>query len=512
MRRDFLLVGDPRRLHRMQRGDLGLVDRLVAGDGQRADPLLLDDAGGLHQLLRRDGLLLDGAIADDLARQPLFLRGEAIGDDRAVAGDFRGFGGEPRGDIGLLDRTPLRDVEARNPLLVGDPVSADGRFLRDPGALGGFARGDFGGLQRPQLLDLALADLAVGGDAGLLDQLVIGDPRLLHRLARGDLGLVDGLAALDLALADVALGGDPRLADGALIADPRFLDFLARVDLGLLGLGVAHRALAGDFGALHGAAHLDVALLLQSRQFALALDLERLLLRLEIARADLDHRILLDVVARLAPALDLLDQMGQALGVEAVRGVEILQVGLVEIGQRHQFQFEPVLGQRLGGGLLDLGEIDPALLVHVLHRHFGGDRADRRDELARQQLVQRLRLHGAPAERRGRERHRLGGGADADVEVGVDVDPHPVAGDDGVVLAAMHPHLQHVHVDRRDVVDERQHEGAGIDHHFFAGKAGTDERRLLRRAPVKPVHQIDDDRDHDDRDDQPENERSDQLA
>ena len=78
-------------LHRMQRGDLGLVDRLVAGDGRRADPLLLDDAGGLHQFLRGDDLLLDGAVADDLARQPLFLRGEAIGGDRAVAGDFARF-------------------------------------------------------------------------------------------------------------------------------------------------------------------------------------------------------------------------------------------------------------------------------------------------------------------------------------------------------------------------------------------------------------------------------------
>ena len=94
---------------------------------------------------------------------------------------------------------------------------------------------------------------------------------------------------------------------------------LARGDLRLLGLGLAQGPLARDFGALHGAAHLDVALLLEARGLAFALDIERLPLGLEIAGADQDHRFLLDVVAQLAPGLDVLDQAGQAFGVEAVR-------------------------------------------------------------------------------------------------------------------------------------------------------------------------------------------------
>ena len=110
------------------------------------------------------------------------------------------------------------------------------------------------------------------------------------------------------------------------------LDLLARRDLGLLGLGLAQRALARDLGALHGAADLDVALLLEPRGLALALDVERLPLGFEVAGADPDHRVLLDVVAQLAPRLDLLDQPGQAFGVEAVRGVEVFEVGLVEVG------------------------------------------------------------------------------------------------------------------------------------------------------------------------------------
>ena len=54
------------------------------------------------------------------------------------------------------------------------------------------------------------------------------------------------------------------------------------------------------------------------------------------------------------------------------------------------------------------------------------------------------------------------------------------------------------------VVDDRQHEGAAVDHHPLAEQAGAHEGHLLRRAAIEPVHQIDDDRDDDDRDDQPE--------
>ena len=110
------------------------------------------------------------------------------------------------------------------------------------------------------------------------------------------------------------------------------LDLLAGGDLRLLGLGLAQGALARHLGTLQRAALLDVALLLEPRGLALPLDVERLLLGLEVARADADHRVLLDVVAQLAALLDLLDQLGQAFGIEPVRRVEELQVGLVEIG------------------------------------------------------------------------------------------------------------------------------------------------------------------------------------
>ena len=180
--------------------------------------------------------------------------------------------------------------------------------------------------------------------------------------------------------------------------DARLLDLLARGDLRLLGLGVAQRALAREFGALHGAAHFDVALLVQPRGLAFALDVERLALGFEVAGADQDHRFLLDVVAQLAPRLDLLDQLRQAFGVEAVRGVEVFEVGLVEVGDRDRLKLEAVLRQPFGGRLLHPRDVIAALLVHLLHGHLGRDRAQRRDELAGEQRVQPLRLHGAAAQ------------------------------------------------------------------------------------------------------------------
>ena len=191
-------------------------------------------------------------------------------------------------------------------------------------------------------------------------------------------------------------------------------------------------------------------------------------------------------------------------------GLKIFEIGLVEIGDRDRFQLEAVLGQRLGGGRLDAGDIFAALLVHLLHGHFGGDRADGGDELAGEQGMQLLRLQRAASERRRGDRDGFARRLHADIEIGLDVDAHAVAGDDGVLPRARDAHRQHVHVDRRVVVDEGQHEGAAIDHDAFAEEAGADEGDLLRRAVIEPVDDVNDDDDRDDRDDQPEDQLTNQ--
>ena len=91
------------------------------------------------------------------------------------------------------------------------------------------------------------------------------------------------------------------------VRDAGFLDLLARGELGLLGLGVAYCPFAREFGSLHGAAHLDIALLVQPRGLAFALDVEGLALRFKVSGADQDHQFLFNVVAQLPARLDFLD-------------------------------------------------------------------------------------------------------------------------------------------------------------------------------------------------------------
>ena len=344
---------------------------------------------------------------------------------------MRSFSVASRAAISASSTARVRSISRRrvsSSLTMRDSVTA--RSCRMRAFSTDFARLDLRLLDRARPLDLVLAHFALGGDARGVDRALVLDARLFDALARGDLDFLDRTRALDLLLPDLALGGDARFADRLLVGDARLFDRLASGNLRLLGLGLAQRALARDLGPLHRAPHLDVALLREAGRLAVALDVERLPLGLEVAGADLDHRILFDVVAQLAAVLDVLHQAGQTLGVETVRGVEEFEIGLVEVGDRDRLELEAVLGQRLWARGFHARDIFAALLVHLLHRHLGGDRAQRGDELAGQQSMQPLGLERAPAERRGGDRHRLARGLDADIEVGLDVDAHAVAGDD----------------------------------------------------------------------------------
>jgi hypothetical protein len=267
-------------------------------------------------------------------------------------------------------------------------------------------------------------------------------------------------------------------------------------------------ALADEVGALRRALHLDLALLREPRALELAVDVQRLALGLQVLVADLDHRVLLDVVADLLAPLDLLGQPRQALRVERVRRVEVLHRGLVELGQRHRLELQAVLQQVAGDHRAHALDVLPALLVQLLHRHLGGHRAQRVDELALDQLLELVGLHRARAQRLRGRRDRLGRGLDTHVELRHHVDPHPVLGDQRLVATARDLEPQRVHVDRDHVVDDRQHHRAAVHHHLLAPEAGPHERTLLRAAQVEPVEQPDDDRDDDRDDDQAQDEAS----
>ena len=223
-------------------------------------------------------------------------------------------------------------------------------------ALGRLARAD----QLDRLLPLGHLDLARGEHLLLGGDCVgprrvggcLGDALRLAFLRDRDrpllLGELERHAPLDLGGLDSALLADSLLLDRLLGADPRRVDRLLGRDLRALALLLALRPLGLQLGALAGAGDLDLALLAEARVLALAVDLERELFRLEVLVADRDQRVLLDVVPLLLALLDRLGQPRQALGVEGVARVEELHAGLVELGQRHRFELEAVLGQVLG--------------------------------------------------------------------------------------------------------------------------------------------------------------------
>ena len=392
---DRFFLRDSGRFDRLTRRDVGRLDRPVARDFERADRalpaqcasprstsraampasstvwlraisservacsaamrsaariLLARDLRRLDRLLSGDLRLLDRPRARDFQRARALVGRDPLGVDRRHLRNAQLLGRLARGDLGFLERARAFDLAPARLLFVDDARFGHRAFLQDARLLDDFARLDLRLFDRAGALDLGLSDLALGSDARGIDRTLVGDARLLDSLARRDLDLLDRARALDFLLPDLALGGDARFADRLLVGDARLFDRLARGDLRLLGFGLAQRALAGDLGPLHGALHLDVALLGEPSRLAVALDVQRLPLGLEIAGADLDHRILFDVVAQLAPLLDVLHQAGQAFGVEAVRRIEEFEIGLVEIGDRDRFQLEAVLRQRLGRG------------------------------------------------------------------------------------------------------------------------------------------------------------------
>jgi hypothetical protein len=138
------------------------------------------------------------------------------------------------------------------------------------------------------------------------------------------------------------------------------------------------------------AAHLDFAFLFQPGNIPDRGLISKLFLSgFEVLALDLDAGVLLDIVAQLLARLDLLGQLGQTFGVEGVVGVEVLDAGLVEPGQRDRFQLQPVHRQIVGGDLLHLLHEVGALFVQLVHGHARRDRTQRIDELAFDEVLER---------------------------------------------------------------------------------------------------------------------------
>ncbi len=276
------------------------------------------------------------------------------------------------------------------------------------------------------------------------DDLLLLDGRRLERLLPVDLGGLHDLVLVDLGGLLALLRGDLRLALGALLGREGDGDGLLLLDAGgldrlllLVGGQVAGLLLdvdgLGRLGALLGGVLADLARLVGLGLLLLLLQLQLPHARLDVLGLDLVVLLALDLVGLLAVGLDRLGDGAQALGVEDVVLVELLDGDHREAGDGHVLQREAVLLELLGEGGLDvLGEL-LALAVQRHERLHGGHRAQRVGELALDEGADGVLVEVAVAERARRGEYVLGQGLHLDVELGRDVGLDLVAGDERVL-------------------------------------------------------------------------------
>ena len=191
-------------------------------------------------------------------------------------------------------------------------------------------------------------------------------------------------------------------------------------------------------------------------------------------------------------------RLGQAFGVEEVLRVEEFDVGLVELGQRHRFQFEPVrLHVGLDRRLHVLDEI-AALFLQLQDGHGRRHRTQAVDEFRLDLVAQRFGVVGQRAQRLARERDALVVGTNAHVELGDDVDAQAVLGDQGFPLLALDCQPQRLQIDAGIGVEDRQDHGAAVEHDLLAAEAGAHEGLVAGGALVEDGE--DDPEDDDQRD------------
>jgi hypothetical protein len=190
------------------------------------------------------------------------------------------------------------------------------------------------------------------------------------------------------------------------------------------------------------------------------------------------------------------------MGVEEIGRVEMLDVALVEPGQRHRFKFETIVLVVGTNGVLHRFDEGRALLLQFLEIHGGGDRTQAVDEFGLDQFAQLSGVVGAVAERLRGQRDRGHVGFDADVELGADIDAHAILGDQRIRAAARDFQPQRFQVDRSRRMENRKYQGAAVEHDLLAAEAGADIGFVTCRAPIElrqhqPDNEDDDDADGD---------------
>ena len=236
----------------------------------------------------------------------------------------------------------------------------------------------------------------------------------------------------------------------------------------------------------------DVALLRKLRFLLLAVDLKRLLSRLQILLRDGD----LSVADRQVPLLALgfrdLGEGSQAFSVERIVRVEVLGVGLVELGERSAFQFKAVELKFARHGLLDTLDEIGALFLQIGQHHGGSDRAQGIDELRFHEFTQLIGFVGAIAQGLRGKRNGLLIGLNTHIELDTDIDAHTILGDHRFGILAPHVEAQCLQIDPADRLEHRQDDRTAIEHHLLPAEASPNVGAILFGSGIQTRdHQTD---------------------
>ena len=122
--------------------------------------------------------------------------------------------------------------------------------------------------------------------------------------------------------------------------------------------------------------------------------------------------------------------------------------------------------------------------MHLLQRHLRGDRPESRSKATFQQIPSSIRLQSPAAQGLSGGTDGLARRANFYEELGDHIDAHTVLGDERLRFAPLHfdPHHRHIH--RRDVMQDRNDEGAAAYDDFFAAKTRPDEGGFLGRSLI----------------------------
>ena len=179
---------------------------------------------------------------------------------------------------------------------------------------------------------MSLADFLLTGHTFALDLLARLQPFLFKLASRVHLGDVSFGSALDGKRFHFVITCDARLFYGACLVDLEAFGLLFGPDARLGDGNLRCRPFRFNLTGLLGLLHFDVARLINTREFQLAINFDDALLGFEILCADLHSGFIFNLIPQFPASFGFLHDQCHTFGVELVSFVKIAQRSLVQRG------------------------------------------------------------------------------------------------------------------------------------------------------------------------------------